>query len=107
MTINRKNSVMLDLLLDLETMFGVPDGLLDKDTLIRRFGARAVTAACASGLVRHVIHPCRPAVPTDRSPMGLTSRGRMIAGCRSGDVFPIELAVEAPEIASTVLHGSG
>ena len=36
---------MLSLLLDLETMYGVPDGLIAEEDLARRFGTEAVRAA--------------------------------------------------------------
>jgi len=96
---------MLDLLLDLETMFGLPEGLVDQGALIRRFGTRAVSAACASGLVRHIDHPCATVSRGCQAPVGLTPRGRMIAGCRTGRVYPIELAVEPHEIVAAVLNG--
>jgi len=96
---------MLDLPFDLETMYGLPDGLVDKGVLIRRFGPAAVGAACTSGLVRHITHPCRPAGKPCQTLMGLTSRGRMIAGCRTGQVYPFNLAAEPHEIVAAVLNG--
>jgi len=96
---------MLDLLFDLETMYGLPDGFIDEAALIRRFGPQAVGVACASGLVRHAAHPCEATGKSCQTLMGLTSRGRMIAGCRAGQVYPIELAAEPHEIVTAVLNG--
>ena len=96
---------MLSLLLDLETMYGVPDGLIAEDDLARRFGTEAVRAARASGLVR-TYNPdrCRGAAGSAAA-IGLTARGRMIAAHPAGSVHPIELGPEPYGIVSAVLYG--
>ena len=96
---------MLSLLLDLETMYGVPDGLISEDRLERRFGADAVRAARASGLVRTYdgSHCGDPAV--SGAAIGLTARGRLVAAHPGGTVHPIELGMEPYHIVSAVLYG--
>lgn len=96
---------MLSLLLDLETMYGVPDGLISEDILSRRFGTEAVRAARASGLVRTYDRPpCSgPAIAVPA--IGLTARGRMVAAHPGGNVHPIELGMEPYDIDSAVLYG--
>ena len=96
---------MLSLLLDLESMYGVPDGLISEDMLSRRFGAEAVRAARASGLVRTYdrVHCSGPAI--SGTAIGLTARGRMIAAHPGGNLHPIELGMEPYHIVSAVLCG--
>ncbi len=103
---------MLALLLDLETMYGLPDGLVGEELLARRFGAAAVRTARANGLVRGYDRArCRAeAGPAAGSPagaaagpaVGLTARGRMVA---MHGAHPFELAAEPHEIVSAVLYG--
>ncbi len=96
---------MLSLLLDLETMYGVPDGLIAEDDLALRFGTDAVRAARASGLVRtYTPGRCR-GVNGSATAIGLTARGRMVAAYPAGSVHPIELGMEPYDIVSAVLHG--
>jgi len=96
---------MLSLLLDLETMYGVPDGLIAEDDLARQFGTKAVRAARASGLVR-TYNPDRcHGVNGSVAAIGLTARGRMVAAHPAGSVHPIELGLEPYDIVSAVLYG--
>ena len=96
---------MLSLLLDLEIMYGVPDGLIAEEDLARQFGTEAVRAARAGGLVR-TYNPgrCR-GVTGSVAAIGLTTRGRMVAAHPAGSVHPIELGVEPYDIVSAVLYG--
>lgn len=97
---------MLSLLLDLETMYGVPEGLIAEEDLALRFGTEAVRAARASGLVRtyapNRCHGTSGAVAA----IGLTARGRMVAAQPAGSVYPIELGMEPYDIVSAVLYGA-
>ena len=97
---------MLSFLLDLETMCGVPDGSVAEDVLARRFGAEAVRAARASGLVRSYGPDRSHGATGSGAAIGLTARGRMVAAHPTGTVHPIELAVEPWEIVSAVLNGA-
>lgn len=96
---------MLSLLLDLETMYGVPDGLIAEKDLARRFGTEAVRAARASGLVRSYSPDRCRGVNGSATAIGLTARGRMVAAHPAGRVHPIELGVEPYDIVSAVLYG--
>ena len=97
---------VLTLLLDLERMFGFPEGLVPEDVLARQFGARAVGVARASGLVRSFATDCRSHCQPAGVAIGLTSRGRMVAEHPAGSVHPIELAAHPHEIISAVLNGA-
>ena len=97
---------MLSLLLDLETMYGFPEGLIAEAILTRRFGQDAVRSARASGLVRSYSPAQCWREPTSGAVIGLTARGRMVAAHPAGRVHPIELAIEPYDIVSAVLCGS-
>lgn len=97
---------MLNLLLDLEIMLGLPDGLVPEGALIGRFGNAAVAAARSSGLIRVVFFPSLSGAAPATPPIGLTSRGRLIASASANGIFPLELAAEPHEIVSAVLHGA-
>ena len=96
---------MLSLLLDLETMYGFPEGLIAEEVLALRFGQEAVCVARASGLVRSYSPAQCWREPTSGAAIGLTARGRMVAAHPAGRVYPIELAIEPFVIVSAVLCG--
>ena len=100
-----KALTVLSLLLDLETMYGVPEGLISEDMLKRRFGVEAVRAARASGLVRTYDRTRCSGPDVSGTAIGLTARGRMVAAHPGGNVHPIELGIEPYHIVSAVLYG--
>ncbi len=98
---------MLPLLLDLENLLGLPEGLVAREALARHYGDRAVEVAQACGLVRFY---CPPLMTTEgqlaEGSVGLTPRGRLVAAHPMGKVCPIELATQPHKVISAVLCGA-
>lgn len=101
---------MLSLLLDLESLYGLPDGLIPAEALTRCYGHDVVGTAIRSGLIRR--YACNAfdkagcGCRNRSGAIGLTKRGRMLAAHPAGAVHPIELAAEPHEIVSAVLGGA-